>query len=93
MLHQYFDVIAAVSHIESYYGVLCLLGSASIYGQSSQWCVHITQVMDLTHFSQQTSKRVIGKQFRPRSDTAELLGSTLFALNTGISIKHSNNKN
>ena len=41
-------------------------------------------------------KRDIGKQFRPRSDAAECgvicgvwSGSTLFALNTGICIKHS----
>ena len=49
----------------------------------------------LTHFSRKTPKRVICKQCRPRLDATECgiwSGSTLFALNTGISIKHSKNK-
>ena len=49
----------------------------------------------LTHFSWERLKRVIGKQYRPRYDVAEcgvLSGSTLFTFDTGISIKHRNNK-
>ena len=41
-------------------------------------------------------KRDISKQCRPRSDAAERgvwSGSTLFALSTGISVNHGNNKN
>ena len=41
-------------------------------------------------------RRDIGKQCRPRSDAAECgiwAGSTLFASNTGISIKHGNTRN
>ena len=44
---------------------------------------------ELTRFSRETPKRVTGKQCRPRSDAAECgiwSGSTLFALNTEISI-------
>ena len=50
----------------------------------------------LTHFCQETSKRVIGKQCRPRLDATKFgiwSGSTLFALITGISINYSNNSN
>ena len=58
------------------------------------WCKNNMYI--LTHFSRDTPKRVIGKQCRPRSDAAEhgiWSGSTLFALNKGISIKHSYNRN
>ena len=50
----------------------------------------------LTHFSQETAKRETGELCRPRSDAAECgiwSGSVLCALNTGIPIKHSYNKN
>ena len=56
-------------------------------------CCHPTI---LSHFSQKTPKWVIGEQCRPRSDATECSiwsESTLFALVTGISIKHSNDKN
>ena len=54
------------------------------------------QIHILTHLSLASHKRGIGKQYRPRSDAAECSvwsGSTLIALNPGISIKHGNNKN
>ena len=50
----------------------------------------------LTHLCLASRKRDIGKQCRPKSDAAEYSiwpGSTLFALNTGISLKYGNNKN
>ena len=50
----------------------------------------------LTRLSLASPKRDIGKQCKPRSDAAERgvwSGSTLFALNTGISLKHGINKN
>ena len=50
----------------------------------------------LTHLNLVSHKRNFSKQYRPRSDAAERgvwSGSTLFALNTEIYIKHSNNKN
>ena len=56
--------------------------------------VHIEAI--LTHLCLVSHKSDFGKQCRPRSDTLECdvcSGSTLFALNTEISIKHGNNKN
>ena len=50
----------------------------------------------LIHLSLAANKRDNGKQCRPRSDAAERgvwSGSTLFALNSGISMNHGNNKN
>ena len=52
--------------------------------------------MYLTHLSLVSHKRDIGKQYRPRSDTADRgvwSGSILFALSSDISTKHGNNKN
>ena len=49
----------------------------------------------LTHLSLASHKRDIGRQCRPRSDAAECgvwSGSTLFALNSEISLKYGNNK-
>ena len=49
----------------------------------------------LTHLCIVSHKRAIGKRCRPKSDAAEhgvWSGSSLFALGTGISIKHNNNK-
>ena len=48
-----------------------------------------------THFMLETPKRITGKQCRSRADAVEYgcwWGSTLFALTTENSIKHSNNK-
>ena len=50
----------------------------------------------LTHLSPTSHKRDISKQCGLRSDAAERgfwSGSALFALNSGISMKHGNNKN
>ena len=50
----------------------------------------------LTYLCLASLKWDIDKQCRPRSDAAERSvwsGSTLFALTTGISIKHGNNQN
>ena len=44
----------------------------------------------LAHLCLASHKRDIGKQCRPRSDAEER--SMLFALSTGISLKHGNNK-
>ena len=52
-------------------------------------------VIMLTSLSWETPKMVIGKQYTPLSDAAEhgiWSESTLFALNTGISIKPNNNE-
>ena len=52
-------------------------------------------IIILTHLCLAFHKRDIGKQCRPRSDATEhgvWSGFTLFALITGISIKHGNNK-
>ena len=49
----------------------------------------------ITHLSLASHETDIGKQCRPRSDAAERgvwSGSTLLALNTGISLKHGINK-
>ena len=54
--------------------------------QGKAWMI----IFHLNQFSQETSKRVIGKQCRPRSDAAKCStwsGFAVFALNTGISIK------
>ena len=54
---------------------------------------------ELTHFSQETPKRVIGKQCRPRSDAQLWMQHLIrvytvqFALTTVISFKHGNNEN
>ena len=51
--------------------------------------------MWLIHLSLASYKKNIDKQFRSRSDAAErgvLSGSKLFAINTGITIKHGYNK-
>ena len=53
-------------------------------------------VVTRSHFSLETPKRVTDKKCRPRSDATQCgiwSGSTLFSLNTGISIKYSNYKN
>ena len=66
-----------------------------VAGMQIFWYVMENGYLKLTHFSLETQKRGIGKQCRPRSDTTErgvLSGSTLFELNTGIAIKHSNKK-
>ena len=53
----------------------------------------------LTHLSLASYKRDIGKQWISRSDAAYAIGrgvwsgSKLFALRTGISVNHGNNKN
>ena len=49
----------------------------------------------LTHLCLASYKWDIDKQYRPRSDATERdawLGSTVFALSTGISVKEGNNK-
>ena len=54
------------------------------------------KMASIPHLSLASRKRDIGKQSRPRSDATELdvcAVSTLFALNTGISVTHGNNKN
>ena len=59
----------------------------------TKWVLFFT--WELTHFSRETPKTVIGKQLRTWSDAIECgiwSGSTLFALTTGISIMHSNHK-
>ena len=49
--------------------------------------IDLSVVSYLAHFSLKTPQRVINEQCKPRSDQG------LFALNTGISVKHSNHKN
>ena len=66
---------------------------ARFYERSVYWPLHHTMntpISVLTHFSPETPKRAIGKQYRSRSDAAECgvwSGSTLIALNTGFFIK------
>ena len=61
------------------------------------WFQQILQIFEfLTHSSLASHKRSIGKQWRPRLNATECRfwsGSTLFALNTRISIKHDDNEN
>ena len=57
----------------------------SVVKTTDEWINHLYLV---------SNKRNIGKQWRPRSDAAERgvwSGSTLFALNTCISVKHGDN--
>ena len=70
--------------------------AAVVIGALSFQILRITAILKLTHFIMETPKTITSKQCQPRSDAAECSiwsGSTLFALTTGISIKHSNNKN
>ena len=60
----------------------------------SKFHIYPKYLDSLIHLCLASHKRGIGKQYRPRSDAAERgvwSGSKLFAINTGISTKHSNN--
>ena len=82
----------------------CFLFSLTIYKYYRGTCrntLHglvnvMFQLYCLDHLRLVSRLKNIGKQCRPRSDAAQRgvwSGSTLFALNIGISIKHGNNKN
>ena len=66
------------------------------YNSLNLWTFITKCIISLSHFSLEPSKRVTGKQCRPRTDATNhgiWSGSTLFVLDTGISIKcHSNKK-
>ena len=66
--------------------------------RTEHFCVNIKppQELRLTHLCLASNKRDIGKQSRLKSDATERgvwSGFILIALNTGISIKHGENKN